>query len=140
MRYSYEFKRKAVELYRQGKWIEPPADITNLKNFHDMIVKWHHLEEVTSPDCLKHHSQNRKWTPEEKYELVAQVIAGATISSVAYAVGINTGLLAQWIRKYKISSVMELTPGLPPPPPLPLPAYPSCPINSGLMICSSIST
>ena len=102
MRYSYEFKRKAVELYRQGKWIEPPADITNLKNFHDMIVKWHHLEEVTSPDCLKHHSQNRKWTPEEKYELVAQVIAGATISSVAYAVGINTGLLAQWIRKYKI--------------------------------------
>lgn len=51
MRYSYEFKRKAVELYRQGKWIEPPADITNLKNFHDMIVKWHHLEEVTSPDC-----------------------------------------------------------------------------------------
>ena len=102
MRYSYEFKRKAVELYRQGKWIEPPADITNLKNFHDMIVKWYHLEEVTSPDCLKHHSQNRKWTPEEKYELVAQVIAGATISSVAYAVGINTGLLAQWIRKYKI--------------------------------------
>ena len=102
MRYSYEFKRKAIELYRQGKWIEPPADITNLKNFHDMIVKWHHLEEVTSPDCLKHHSQNRKWTPEEKYELVAQVIAGATISSVAYSVGINIGLLAQWIRKYKI--------------------------------------
>ena len=102
MRYSYEFKRKAVELYRQGKWIEPPADITNLKNFHDMIVRWHHLEEVNSPDYLKHHSQNRKWTPEEKYELVAQVIAGATISSVAYSVGINTGLLAQWIRKYKI--------------------------------------
>ena len=40
--------------------------------------------------------------PKEKYELVAQVIAGVTISSVAYDVGINTGLLAQWIRKYKI--------------------------------------
>ncbi len=102
MRYSYEFKRKAVELYRQGKWIEPPADITNLKNFHDMIVKWHHLEKANSPDCLKHHGKNKKWAPEEKYELVAQVIAGATISSVAYDVGINTGLLAQWIRKYKI--------------------------------------
>ena len=102
MRYSYEFKRKAVELYRQGKWIEPPADITNLKNFHDMIVRWHHLEKANSPDCLKHHGKNKKWAPEEKYELVAQVIAGATISSVAYAVGINTGLLAQWIRKYKI--------------------------------------
>ena len=101
MRYSYEFKRKAVELYRQGKWIEPPTDIT-LKNFHDMIVKWHHLEKANSPDCLKHHGKNKKWAPEEKYELVAQVIAGATISSVAYAIGINTGLLAQWIRKYKI--------------------------------------
>ena len=67
-----------------------------------MIVKWHHLEEVTSPDCLKHHSQNRKWTPEEKNELVAQVIAGATISSVAYAVGINTGLLAQMLYQIEI--------------------------------------
>ncbi len=34
--------------------------------------------------------------------LLHEVIAGATISSVAYDVGINTGLLAQWIRKYKI--------------------------------------
>jgi len=101
MCYSYDFKQNAVELYRQGKWIEPPTDIT-LKNFHDMIVRWHHLEEANSPDCLKHHGKNKKWAPEEKYELVAQVIAGATISSVAYAIGINTGLLAQWIRKYKI--------------------------------------
>ena len=101
MCYSYEFKQNAVELYRQGKWIEPPTDIT-LKNFHDMIVRWHHLEEANSPDCLKHHGKNKKWAPEEKYELVARVIAGDTITSVAYTVGINSGLLAQWIRKYKI--------------------------------------
>ena len=101
MRYNYDFKRKAVELYRQGKWIEAPADITNLKNFHDMIVRWYHLEENNSPDCLKH-GKNKKWSPEKKYELVAQVIAGAAITSVAYTAGIHTGLLAQWIRKYKI--------------------------------------
>lgn len=35
MRYTYEFKKKAVELYRQGKWIDAPNDIINLKNFHD---------------------------------------------------------------------------------------------------------
>ena len=102
MRYTYEFKRKAVELYRQEKWIDAPDDITNLKNFHDMIVRWNHLEEANSPDCLKYHGKRKKWTPEEKHELVAKVIAGATITSVAYAAGINSGLLAQWIRKYKI--------------------------------------
>ena len=101
MRYNYEFKRKAVELYRQGKWIEAPADINNLKNFHDMIVRWYHLEENNSPDCLKH-GQHKKWSPEKKYELVSQVIAGSTITSVAYAAGIHTGLLSHWIRKYKI--------------------------------------
>ena len=102
MRYTYEFKKKAVELYRQGKWIDAPNDIINLKNFHDMIVRWHHLEESNTSDCLKHYGTNKKWSPEEKYELVARVIAGDTITSVAYTVGINSGLLAQWIRKYKI--------------------------------------
>ena len=53
-----------------------------------MIVRWHHLEESNTSDCLKHYGTNKKWSPEEKYELVARVIAGDTI--------------AQWIRKYKI--------------------------------------
>ena len=93
MRYSYEFKRKAVELYRQGKWIEPPADITNLKNFHDMIVKWHHLEKANSPDCLKHHGKNKKMdSGEENMNLLHRLSPGANTSSVAYDVGINTGI------------------------------------------------
>ena len=82
MRYTYEFKKKAVELYRQGKWIDAPNDIINLKNFHDMIVRWHHLEESNTSDCLKHYGTNKKWSPEEKYELVARVIAGDTITVV----------------------------------------------------------
>lgn len=40
---------------------------------------------------------------EKKYELVAQVIAGATISSVAYDVGINPqDYLLNGFMKYKI--------------------------------------
>ena len=57
MRYTYEFKKKAVELYRQGKWIDAPNDIINLKNFHDMIVRWHHLEEWDVP-CVHIHQSN----------------------------------------------------------------------------------
>ena len=109
MRYTYEFKKKAVELYRQGKWIDAPNDIINLKNFHDMIVRWHHLEESNTSDCLKHCGTNKKWSPEEKYELVARVIAGDTITSVAYTVGINSGLLAQWISQdIKYGVIMDL--------------------------------
>lgn len=28
MRYSYEFKKECVELYRQGKWMETPEGVT----------------------------------------------------------------------------------------------------------------
>ncbi len=55
-----------------------------------MIVRWHHLEESNTSDCLKRYRTNKKWSPEEKYELVARVIAGDTITSVAYTVGINS--------------------------------------------------
>ena len=36
MRYSYEYKRKAVELFRQGLWPETP-DGTSTHHFHDTI-------------------------------------------------------------------------------------------------------
>lgn len=73
MRYTYEFKKKAVELYRQGKWIDAPNDIINLKNFHDMIVRWHHLEESNTSDCLKHYGTNKKWSPEENMNLLHEL-------------------------------------------------------------------
>lgn len=37
MRYSYEFKRKCVEVYRQGKWAETPKDVLQ-KIFHDTFL------------------------------------------------------------------------------------------------------
>ena len=36
MRYSYEYKRKCVELYRQGKWPKTPKGIKE-ENFHSTI-------------------------------------------------------------------------------------------------------
>ena len=102
MRYSYEFKRKAVELYRQGKWIDAPAGTKNLKHFHDEIVKWKRLEDANGPEAYKHKGTNKVWSPEEKLELVSMVLAGSSIGSVSYNTGINTGMLYQWVRKYKI--------------------------------------
>ena len=101
MRYSYTYKRKAVELYRQGLWPDTP-DGLNTKDFRKMIRSWFRIEESCGPDALRHKSQNKEWTPEERYTLVARVLAGDSIKNVACSAGISHGQLYQWVRKYKI--------------------------------------
>ena len=55
------------------------------------------------------HTQ-KVWTPEEKLEFVAKVIAGASIISVVLNAGINDGMLYQWVNKYKIYGYNGLIP------------------------------
>ena len=100
MRYSYKFKRRCVELYREGKWPETPKGIKQ-KRFRYEIREWVRMEEANGPEALKHQSCNKNWTPESRYELVAQVLTGKSITSVAVEAGVSSGLLYQWIRKYK---------------------------------------
>ena len=102
MRYSYEYKRKAVELYRQGKWLDTPEGIKDPENFHDMIRRWVRMEDSKGPDVLRPKGHDKKWTPEEKLELIQQVLSGDSNQSVALKAGINSGLLYQWVRKYKM--------------------------------------
>ena len=109
MHYPYEYKRNAVELYRQGKWPETPSWVTNTKNFHDMIVRWYWIEEKSGPESLRHGS-NKLWPPEAKLNLVSRVLAGEPISQVAYDSGINSGQLYQWVRNYKIYGYNGLIP------------------------------
>ena len=102
MRYSYEYKRKCVEMYRKGLWPETPTEINNEKDFRKMIRSWVRIEEHCGSEALKPKTQNKVWTAEEKHELVAKVIAGQSIKETAYSVGINQGMLYQWVQKYKI--------------------------------------
>ena len=102
MRYSYEYKRKCVEMYREGRWPETPTGIKDPRHFHKMIRRWFQAEEANGPDILKHQGTNKAWTSEERYELVAKVIAGSSIQSVANESGIDSGLLSRWVRKYKM--------------------------------------
>ena len=101
MRYSYEFKRECVELYRQGLWPETPKGVKNQENFRRMIRSWVRIEDSCGPEGLIHKNQNRAWTAEERYELVAKVIAGQSYKSVALTNGINPGQLYAWVRKFK---------------------------------------
>ena len=116
MRYSYEFKSKCVELYRQGIWPETPEGIKQ-KRFRETIRQWVRIEDSFGPDALRHKNQNKIWTAEERYSLVAQVIAGKSCKSVAVSAGINDGMLYQWVRKYKTlgyNGLVNMKKGRPP--------------------------
>ena len=100
MRYSHEYKLECIELYRQGIWPETPEGIKPTR-FRKMIRYWVRVEEQNGPDALKHSGNNKVWTPEAKYELVAKVLAGQSYKSVAISAGISDGMLYMWVRKYK---------------------------------------
>lgn len=100
MHYSYEFKKKCVELYRQGQYWPTPDGLSD-EQFHATVRKWFRLEEANGPEILKHKTCNRVWSPEEKLNLVSQVVAGKSNKAIALENGISEGQLYQWVRKYK---------------------------------------
>lgn len=102
MRYSYEFKRKCVEMYREGLYAETPEGI-GTKRFRSTIREWARIEDACGPDALRHKNHNKEWTVEERYELVSQVLAGNSNKEVALSNGISQGQLYQWVQKYKIN-------------------------------------
>ena len=91
MRYTYEYKRKCVELYREGKWPETPEGVSD-KSFRDKVRLWVRAEDSRGPEALKHKNFNRNWTPEERLELVSQVMSGKSCVSVAIEAGIQDRL------------------------------------------------
>ena len=101
MKYSYEYKVMCVDLYRQGKWPDTPIGIKD-KAFHDMIRVWTRQEDAGGVEYLQHKEQNRTWSADEKYEYVAQVLTGRSYREVAISAGIESRLLYEWVRRYKI--------------------------------------
>ena len=101
MRYSYEFKRNCVELYRHGQWPETPEGVKE-HTFRFQIREWVRIEDAHGPEANKHKETYTVWSPEEKLELISMVLAGSSFGTVACEAGINKGLLYQWVRKYKI--------------------------------------
>lgn len=116
MRYTYEYKINCVELYRQGKWPETPKGIKE-RNFRIMIGRWARIEKYQGPEALRHKNFNKIWTPEEKLELISQVLAGKSNQEVALSAGISGGMLYQWVQKYKskgYNGLVDMKKGRPP--------------------------
>ena len=116
MRYTYEYKLKCVEMYRRGEWPETPEGIKE-HNFRIMIRRWVRTEESCGPEALKHKNFNKEWTPEQRLELVMQVLSGKSNKEVAFSHGINDGMLYQWVQKYKTmgyNGLVSMKKGRPP--------------------------
>ena len=108
MRYSYEFKKKCIALYRKGIYPKTPDNI-NTKVFHKQVRKWVRTAEKNGDESLRPRTHDRIWTADEKHELVAQVLAGNSCNEVAISNEISSGLLSQWVRKYKTLGYNGLT-------------------------------
>ena len=100
MRYSYEFKLMCVDLYKSGRYPDTPNDTTP-ERFRTNVREWSRMVDSNGPEVLKHKVFNKVWSPEEKLELVSQVIAGKPRTDIALKAGISPGMLYQWVQKYR---------------------------------------
>ena len=73
-----------------------------------MIRGWARIENSCGPEALQHKNQNKEWTAEQRYELVAQVLAGRSIIETAYSAGIDNGQLHKWVKRYKMEGYQGL--------------------------------
>ena len=96
MRYSYEYKRRCIESYKQGILPEIPDGITE-EGFKGMIRRWIRQDNANGYEGIRHRGHNRKWSPEEKLELIQKVLSGNSNESVATKAGMNPGQLHQWV-------------------------------------------
>ena len=100
MKYSWEFKLECINKYKNSDFIILPSGLRSRKSFMTHVRTWTKTYDDLGIDGLKHSSANTGWTPEQRFELVAKVLAGNSISFVADKAHINCGLLYQWVRRY----------------------------------------
>ena len=50
---------------------------------------------------LKHDSFNKQWPVEQRFDLIAKVLSGDSITNVAKNAHINPSQLYQWVKKYR---------------------------------------
>ena len=100
MKYDLNFKLDCVLKYKEGKRDFVPVGICR-RTFLAHVKSWVKSFDDFGVGGLKHSSYNKEWTAEQRFELVAKVLAGESIRSVAWNAHINPGQLYQWVKKYR---------------------------------------
>lgn len=99
MKYSLDFKLECVIKYKNIEHIDNPPG-TNRHVFLDQVRRWTKNFNDLGIDGLKSQYSIKIWTLEKRFELVAKVMAGNSISTTAEEAHINPGQLYQWMRRY----------------------------------------
>ena len=116
MRYSFEFKKKCVEMYKKGIYPETPDGVST-KTFKNKIRHWVSLVEHHGIDILKTKQCWKKWSTDEKLVLVNKCLAGNSINSIGIIEGINPAIIFKWVynyQKYGYNGLIEKKKGRPP--------------------------
>ena len=100
MKYSWEFKLECVNKYKNGEYINISGSHGFHRGFMNHVRDWVATYDELAVDGLKHSLTNKNWTPEKRFELVAKVLVGHSITSVAKNAHISKGQLYQWVRRY----------------------------------------
>lgn len=101
MKYTLEFKLECVDKYKNGGRVPTPGMTKRQReSFMQHVRVWAKAYEDLGIDGLRHRPHNKDWTPEEKFDLVAKVLAGNSIRAVAKNAHVVDGQLCQWVRRY----------------------------------------
>lgn len=106
-KYSYEFKKKCVELYRQNLEL-PTPDTTTRNNFRGTVSYWSRLVEANGIEVLKSNVKYKRWDPKEELFLVNQVLAGETMSQVAIENGLTKSQVKRCVQIYETEGYIGL--------------------------------
>jgi transposase len=100
MKYTVKFKLDCIKKYKDGIHITQPPRLS----YHSFIIqvyKWVKRYDDLGINGLKHSLTNKEWTAEQRFELVAKVLAGNSIRNVALSAHIDSGQLYQWVKRYR---------------------------------------
>ena len=109
MKYDWKFKLECVNKYKKGEWIQTPGKTRKQRDsFLSHVLDWVKIYDDLGVEGLKPKIFNKYWTAEQRYELVARVLAGNSQTKVAREAHIPNGQLYQWVKKYKENGITGL--------------------------------
>ncbi len=93
-------KLKVIELHQEGYSIHKISrELSITRSKASLIINNY---AIYGEDSLKRNLKNRKYTAEEKLQIINEYLAGSTMSSLALKYGIPSGigLISTWVKKY----------------------------------------
>lgn len=102
MKYTLEFKLECVDKYKKGIHIDVPSvNKGPRQSFIHVVREWVALYDRFGINGLKRKATNKSWTKEEKFNLIAQVLAGKAIRQVALDNCLHDAQLGNWVKLYR---------------------------------------